>query len=1302
MALEPGITVFLNYGDALYHERILLAWVVDSLFIVITPDFDVYIEQIDASNPDLEALRVSDHAGSIPFGLTGAQLYRFRARPAGADLVNLMAEGRHHARVERAARGLAPPPGQDDIIGPGGNAPAVVPIPLPVPPPVAPGVPAVPMAPRVAGAAGAWVFDEPGDSFAVGQEFALPANALDVGGRTFVSVNGKAVSGTRVAAGTDLDGWARQRQAQLMRADPRVLPRPAGGEQSAFVDDVRLMKRDPSVPIGIKGPATLPDTLADLRKGSTGGFTAAHDRWLVDSKPFDGDRVSLPPLGKGAACLSGALDPEAAAVLQNFETDLLASPDVVEQRRMFAPAQPYLDLEFRASRPKYIQFLSMLKSRGIISLVGRRRGSVTPFFVSKKNGKQRLVLDCRLINILFHHAPVMEIGALDCLSGLEVPRGRQVFTASADIEACFYQCGGLGSLIEFFCLPGISVAEATHLGFDVTGLFHDAKMKLHVALNVLPMGWSWAFWFVQRVHLEMLRRAGIDSSRLALGGWPLPLLEGGPVELPYSDNVNVIGLDPVAVGELRDKIVSTFERHGFAMHEISPVSDAAVILGASVGGSPPSTRRVLNKLLLVRGALQWLASGPTVTGRQVEVIVGHYVALTSFNRLGLSVMRSLYDFIRDKYVMPTRLWASCRYEAWVMADVSLLLSARLDRPWSPVVTASDAANRGMAVCEAVFPVSAVASVGRWRERWRYRRLNPDEWAPRFRWIPSEFNPADAGSRLFEHQGPLGHAWSAESSWRRALAELRGEADSRGRGCADSGPHACCGTAEAAASRQAAACGGRRVAAALSQASKSPASAAARSHCEEAAAGAATRANYRPLCDAFLDFCQTKGRVPADVNELQIRLLEALDHLLGADGTKGDADTLVAAVKDHFPFAVGSGTLPRVTRALRGFGKKRPPRSRAPAPKELMAAAVSMLLALGLYDQALQVAVLFYTYIRPGALRQLTASKSPASAAARSHCEEAAAGAATRANYRPLCDAFLDFCQTKGRVPADVNELQIRLLEALDHLLGADGTKGDADTLVAAVKDHFPFAVGSGTLPRVTRALRGFGKKRPPRSRAPAPKELMAAAVSMLLALGLYDQALQVAVLFYTYIRPGALRQLTVGQLLPPARRSGPLSHWSIILAPTETVGAPRVLTKTGTSDETVLLDEPAWLGPVLQAHARGKPPTAPLFTTGGPGMAAAFGRAVAALGVPGVCLYQLRHGGASDDLLTQRRPADAVKARGHWKSESSLRRYAKPGAIHQLLNAMPAENRAFGVQQMNLLERLLKREAPGSWAPRSG
>ncbi|CAK0818286.1 unnamed protein product, partial [Prorocentrum cordatum] len=1094
-----GITVFLNYGDALYHERILLAWVVDSLFIVITPDFDVYIEQIDASNPDLEALRVSDHAGSIPFGLTGAQLYRFRARPAGADLVNLMAEGRHHARVERAARGLAPPPGQDDIIGPGGNAPAVVPIPLPVPPPVAPGVPAVPMAPRV--------------------EFALPANALDVGGRTFVSVNGKAVSGTRVAAGTDLDGWARQRQAQLMRADPRVLPRPAGGEQSAFVDDVRLMKRDPSVPIGIKGPAALPDTLADLRKGSTGGFTAAHDRWLVDSKdangmvralnslygcvrppgdgttvePFDGDRVSLPPLGKGAACLSGALDPEAAAVLQNFETDLLASPDVVEQRRMSAPAQPCLDLEFRASRPKYIQFLSMLKSRGIISLVGRRRGSVTPFFASKKNGKQRLVLDCRLINILFHHAPVMEIGALDCLSGLEVPRGRQVFAASADIEACFYQCGGLGSLIEFFCLPGISVAEATHLGFDVTGLFHDAKMKLHVALNVLPMGWSWAFWFVQRVHLEMLRRAGIDSSRLALGGWPLPLLEGGPVELPYSDNVNVIGLDPVAVGELRDKIVSTFERHGFAMHEISPVSDAAVILGASVGGSPPSTRRVLNKLLLVRGALQWLASGPTVTGRQVEVIVGHYVALTSFNRLGLSVMRSLCDFIRDKYVMPTRLWASCRYEAWVMADVSLLLSARLDRPWSPVVTASDAANRGMAVCEAIFPVSAVASVGRWRERWRYRRLNPDEWAPRFRWIPSEFNPADAGSRLFEHQGPLGHAWSAESSW--------------------------------------------RVAAALSQ-----------------------------------------------------------------------------------------------------------------------------------------------------------ASKSPASAAARSHCEEAAAGAATRANYRPLCDAFLDFCQTKGRVPADVNELQIRLLEALDHLLGADGTKGDADTLVAAVKDHFPFAVGSGTLPRVTRALRGFGKKRPPRSRAPAPKELMAAAVSMLLALGLYDQALQVAVLFYTYIRPGALRQLTVGQLLPPARRSGPLSHWSIILAPTETVGAPRVLTKTGTSDETALLDEPAWLGPVLQAHARGKPPTAPLFTTGGPGMAAAFGRAVAALGVPGVCLYQLRHGGASDDLLTQRRPADAVKARGHWKSESSLRRYAKPGAIHQLLNAMPAENRAFGVQQMNLLERLLKRE----------
>eukprot|EP00959_Pyramimonas_sp_CCMP1952_P150401 3147554-Pyramimonas_sp.AAC.1 len=76
------------------------------------------------------------------------------------------------------------------------------------------------------------------------------------------------------------------------------------------------------------------------------------------------------------------------------------------------------------------------------------------------------------------------------------------------------------------------------------------------------------------------------------------------------------------------------------MHDISEVSPEGVVLGADVGGLDPSTRRSLKKLLVVRKALFWLASGPYVRGRQVEVILDHYVAACLFCRPGFAVTRA--------------------------------------------------------------------------------------------------------------------------------------------------------------------------------------------------------------------------------------------------------------------------------------------------------------------------------------------------------------------------------------------------------------------------------------------------------------------------------------------------------------------------------------------------------------------------------------------------------------------------------------------------------------------------------------
>ena len=100
-ALRPGSHCFVQYvGDALWHERVVLAWVQGGEYIILTHDGDIYIEELSAGNVDLDGLRFCAADGFIPYGLTGQQLYTFVPPPAGATLASVLAEGdrRHNGR----------------------------------------------------------------------------------------------------------------------------------------------------------------------------------------------------------------------------------------------------------------------------------------------------------------------------------------------------------------------------------------------------------------------------------------------------------------------------------------------------------------------------------------------------------------------------------------------------------------------------------------------------------------------------------------------------------------------------------------------------------------------------------------------------------------------------------------------------------------------------------------------------------------------------------------------------------------------------------------------------------------------------------------------------------------------------------------------------------------------------------------------------------------------------------------------------------------------------------------------------
>ena len=143
--LLAGDQVLLRYSDpeALWHVRILLAFVTNEWWIVVTPTGDLFSEQISNANRDLLGWRFRGGGGGAPYGILPAQIYDFTPSPSPAQLVQLIAEGEQLARQERVRLGLpaaAIAPVQADLgVGAAFGGAAIVP-PLGLAPPALGGV----------------------------------------------------------------------------------------------------------------------------------------------------------------------------------------------------------------------------------------------------------------------------------------------------------------------------------------------------------------------------------------------------------------------------------------------------------------------------------------------------------------------------------------------------------------------------------------------------------------------------------------------------------------------------------------------------------------------------------------------------------------------------------------------------------------------------------------------------------------------------------------------------------------------------------------------------------------------------------------------------------------------------------------------------------------------------------------------------------------------------------------------------------------------------------------------------------
>jgi len=285
------------------------------------------------------------------------------------------------------------------------------------------------------------------------------------------------------------------------------------------------------------------------------------------------DQLSLPSSSVAGVVLEDALDGPLQKLVVDFEDWMLQDASTWSQICEDAyKIKPYNDPSLQ-SKQEYISFLKLLRERGILGFSNSCRGRVGTFCVSKKskiiNGietpRQRLILDCRQVNMAFREPPRCELGSLAAMCNLEIPEGETMFVGGADIQDCFYAAQISQELANYFCLShDLHVHEAAEIwGSDFP--LNGYSGMVSPCITVLPLGFSWSFYIIQKLHEQSaLRSLQSDRNGLILEGYPPPQLEKNTAcAMPYCDNLHSISLSREACDSGLEAMKSDLSGMGF-------------------------------------------------------------------------------------------------------------------------------------------------------------------------------------------------------------------------------------------------------------------------------------------------------------------------------------------------------------------------------------------------------------------------------------------------------------------------------------------------------------------------------------------------------------------------------------------------------------------------------------------------------------------------------------------------------------------------------------------------------------------
>ena len=307
-------------------------------------------------------------------------------------------------------------------------------------------------------------------------------------------------------------------------------------------------------------------------------------------------------------------------------------------------------------------------------------------------------------------------------------------------------------------------------------------------------------------------------------------------------------------------------------------------------------------------------------------------------------------------------------------------------------------------------------------------------------------------------------------------------------------------------------------------------------------------------------------------------------------------------------------------------------------------------------------------------------------------EQNAVGPHTMKMYTKETEDFVRFGFPRGLDFKDATIVD-RLATDYMNLLYKDGYRAyRGDRLTAAILHFHPEfgKLGDKSLPRTWRALRGFRKLTPGRSRLAYPLSIWSAMAAELKRQKRLRMAIFMLVAVSSYARPSELLRLKLFSLVRP--QPGITESWALLLSPEERPER----SKTGEYDTSIPLDSPwllPWLPRLLKVMKEGYPED-PLWDFSYQSYSGEFEKAAKKLGLE-VTPYQTRHSGPSIDRSRQYRTSAEVQKRGCWKSQASVHRYEKSARLAATFDQLPEELKLHA----RLCERNLSAIMLGTVAP---